>query len=101
MSEEKAILVINAIVNKENMSEVPKYLGAIMPVFAENGGKPIVRYKTIQQLAGEDGPEMIAIFEFESVDVINTMINGADFTNLSDLRARVFDKLNMVVCTEL
>ncbi|PCJ80050.1 MAG: hypothetical protein COA49_09855 [Bacteroidetes bacterium] len=101
MSEEKAILVINAIVNKENMAEVPVYLENIMPVFAKNGGKPVGRYKTVQQLEGIDSPEMIAIFEFESVDVINTMINGADFTNLSDLRARVFDKLNMVICTEL
>jgi hypothetical protein len=41
MSETKAVLLINAIVNKENMADVQTYLGSIMPVFAKNGGKPI------------------------------------------------------------
>ena len=98
MPDKKALLVINAIVNKENMAEVQSYLGQIMPVFGENGGKPVGRYKTIQQLAGENGPEMIAMVEFSSPEVINEVINGEDFKALADLRAKAFTKLNMMIC---
>lgn len=101
MSENKAVLVINAIVNKENMAEVPGYLGQVMQIFGKNQGKPIGRYKTVEQLLGEDSPEMVAIIEFPSASVIHDMVNGDDFQSLSDLRARVFRKLNMVTCTSM
>jgi len=32
MSEMKTILVLNAIINKENMAELPTYLGGVMPI---------------------------------------------------------------------
>jgi uncharacterized protein (DUF1330 family) len=101
MSEMKTILVLNAIINKENMAELPTYLGGVMPIFAKHGGKLIGKYKTVQQLAGEESPEIIAIHEFPNAEVINNMINGNDFEAFADLRAKVFTKLNMVICNEM
>ncbi len=101
MSNTKTYLVINAIVNKENMVELKTYLESIMPVFGKNGGKPIVRYKTFEQLVGEDSPEMIGIMEFPNGDKIKQMINGEDFLALADLRAKAFTKLNMMICDEM
>jgi uncharacterized protein (DUF1330 family) len=98
MTEDKAILVINAIVNKENMADVKTYLGSIMPVFGKNGGKPIARYKTIEQLAGEESPEMIAIVEFPSAQKIKDMMRGDDFSSLAEIRSRAFTKLNIMIC---
>jgi uncharacterized protein (DUF1330 family) len=63
MSDTKAFLVINAIVNKENMADVKTYLESILPLFGKKGGKPIARHKTIEQLAGDESPEMIGIIE--------------------------------------
>jgi uncharacterized protein (DUF1330 family) len=101
MTEDKAILVINAIINKENMAEVQSYLGRIMPVFGKNGGKPVGRYKTVQQLTGNEGPDMIALIEFPNAEVINEMINGEDFNSLAEIRAKAFTKLNLVICNEM
>ena len=99
--ESTAKLIINAIPNKENMQEVQSYLGNMMPVISEHGGKVVQRYKTLEHVAGEDGPEMIVIFEFPNVQTIKTMIDGDGFTNLSESRASAFTKLNMMICSEM
>ena len=101
MSDTKTFLIINAIVNKENMADVKLYLQSIMAVFGKNGGKPIARYKTIEKLIGDESPEMIAIIEFASAEILKQMINGDDFTALAELRAKVFTKLNIVICDEM
>lgn len=99
--ENKAFLVINAIVNKAHASEVPGYLGSIMPVFGKNGGKPVARYRATDQLSGQDGPEMVAIVEFPDSATINNMVNSEDYKSLDELRGKVFTKLNLVICDEL
>ncbi len=96
-----AKLIINAIPNKENMQEVQSYLGNMMPVISKYQGKVVQRYKTLEQLTGENGPEMIVIFEFPDVQSIKTMIDSEGFKNLSESRAKAFTKLNMMICGEM
>jgi len=98
MEDNKSFLVINAIVNKQNMAELQEYLGSVMQIFGKNGGKPVGRYKTIEQLSGEDSPEMMAIIEFAATGAIKDMVNGKEFMALSEMRSRVFNKLNMMIC---
>ena len=98
MSENNSVLVISAIVNKKNISELQGYLGGVMQIFGKNGGKPVGRFKTAEQLIGEDGPEMLAMIEFPDSATIRDMVNGEDFQSLSEVRARVFSKLNMMIC---
>ncbi len=101
MNDQKAIFVINAKVNKANMQEVHEYLGQIMPLLMKNGGNPIARYKTIQGISGNDGPEMISIVEFQSAELINKMVASDDFKALAELRAKAFSKLDMMICTSM
>ncbi len=100
-TEQQSYLVINAIINKENKSELSEYLDKTLQVFKTNGGKPIGKYKAVGNLGGEDSPEMIAIIAFPNDQKIKEMINSKDFENLGELRSRVFDKLNLVLCSEL
>lgn len=97
MEDSKTFLVITAIVNKQNIAEVPEYLGGVMKIFGQNGGKPVGRYKTINSLIGEDSPEMMAIIEFDNPETIENMVKGEAFNALAELRARVFSKLNMII----
>jgi uncharacterized protein (DUF1330 family) len=99
--ENKVKLIINAIPNKENMQEVQSYLGNMMPVISKHGGMVVKRYKTIEYLTGENGPEMIVIFEFPDAQSIKTMMDGEGFKNLSESRAKAFTKLNMMICGEM
>ncbi len=97
MNDQKATLVITAVVNKENLAEVPSYLQQIQSVFTKNGAKPMGRYKTVQKIAGPNNPEIVTIFEFENAQVIDTLIKSEDFTALAGLRSRVFDELNLMI----
>ena len=97
MEENKTFLVITAIVNKQNIAEVPEYLGSVMQIFGQNGGKPVGRYKTVNALVGEESPEMMAVIEFDNPKTIEDMVNGEAFNALSEQRARVFNKLNMII----
>lgn len=97
MEENKTFLVITAIVNKQNIAEVPEYLGSVMQIFGQNGGKPVGRYKTVNALVGEESPEMMAVIEFDNPKTIEDMVNGEAFNALAEQRARVFSKLNMII----
>lgn len=98
MEDSKSLLVISAIVNKQYMAELNDYLGSVMQIFGKYGGKPAGRYKTMEALLGEDTPDMMAIIEFPNTDLIKDMVKGLDFNALSEMRARVFRKLNMMIC---
>ena len=100
-TEQHSYLVINAIINKENKAELAEYLDKTYQVFRANGGKPIGKYKTIENLGGEGSPEMVAIIAFQDDQKIRKMMNSKDFENLGELRSRVFEKLNLVLCSEL
>jgi uncharacterized protein (DUF1330 family) len=97
MEESRTFLVITAIINKQHIAELPEYLGSVMQIFGQNGGKPVGRYKTIQPLIGEEPPEMMAVIEFANPKIIEDMAKGAEFNALADQRARVFSKLNMII----
>ena len=97
MEENKTFLVITAIVNKQNIAEVPEYLGSVMQIFGQNGGKPVGRYKTVNALVGEESPEMMAVIEFDSPKTIEKMVEGEAFNVLAEQRERVFTKLNMII----
>ena len=97
MEENKTFLVITAIVNKQNIAEVPEYLGNVMQIFGQNGGKPVGRYKTVNALVGEESPEMMAVIEFDNPKTIEDMVNGEAFNALAEQRSRVFTKLNMII----
>ena len=97
MEENKTFLVITAIVNKQNIAEVPEYLGSVMQIFGQNGGKPVGRYKTVNNLIGTESPEMMAVIEFDSPKTIEDMITGKVFNSLAEQRARVFNKINMII----
>ena len=97
----QSYLVINATVNKENKKELPEYLAKALQIFDANGGKPIGKYKTLEILMGEGSPEMIGIVAFANDQKIKEMINSEDFENLSELRSKVFEKLDLLLCSEL
>jgi uncharacterized protein (DUF1330 family) len=97
MEEKKTFLVITAIVNKQNIAEVPEYLGSVMQIFGQNGGKPVGRYKTVSSLVGNEPPEMMAVIEFTSPKIIEDLLKSEAFNALAEQRVRVFTKLNMII----
>jgi len=99
--ENSVKLIINAIPNKENMQEVQAYLSNMMPVMLKYDGKVVKRYKTIENLIGENSPEMIVVFEFPTAQSVKTMVASEGFKNLAESRAKAFTKLNLMICGEM
>ena len=98
MSDQKAIFIATAQVNKSKMDDLKSYLEQIGPVTEKFGGQPVAKYKTSQQIAGEQSPELISVTEFPSADAINQMVNSNEFKALAELRESVFSKLNLMIC---
>ena len=46
--QKRTVLVINAVVDQEHKQELQGYLSQMMPIFNEHGGKPIGRYKKME-----------------------------------------------------
>ena len=98
MNDQKAILVVTAKVNKSKMEDLKSYLEQAGPLTAKFGGQGIAKYKTIQEISGEQSPELVSVTEFPSVDTINEMVNSSDFKALAELRASAFSKMNLIIC---
>lgn len=101
MTDVKSYLVINAIPYAEKAGQVMNYLSQIMPIFAANGGRPVGRYRTVDQLIGDGGPTQMAVFEFASDTTVKDMLAGEDFKSLSDLRDEIFERLDLMLCAPL
>ena len=98
MNNQKATLIVTAKVNKAKKEDLKSYLEQIAPLTAKFGGQGVAKYKTIQEIEGEQSPELISVSEFPSVDSINQMVNSSDFKSLAELRTSVFGKLNLMIC---
>ena len=77
------------------------YLSKIVPIFMNNGGKIIGRYKTIEQLLGEGGGKAFAIVEFPSTDVVKKMIASNEFNALNELRSQAYKKVDLMLSVAL
>lgn len=96
MSDTAAFLIMTAIPNPDKMEVVQAYLSQIMPVLMAGGGKPVGRYRVTNQIVGEGGPKMVALFEFSDEKSIADMIAGDAFNALADLREDAFLQLNLM-----
>jgi len=102
MTEQKTFLLVNAIPNPNDMESFQLYLSKIVPIFMNNGGKMIGRYKTIEQVLGNGGIKASAIFEFPSAEAIKQMIASEAFTDLSELRKKAYTQdVDLMICEAL
>lgn len=99
--ENKPKLIITAVPNKENMQEMQSYLEQAGPFAPKHGGVFVGRYKTIKHLVGEDGAELMSIFEFPDAQSIENMMNDEAYKKLTEIREKAFSKLHMRICEQL
>ncbi len=94
------ILIINAVINKENKAKIPEYLGKMNEVFKDFQGNPVGKYKRVQRISGEGIPEMVAIIRFPNQETITNMIESKSYEDLSALRKAVFTELKLAIYAE-
>lgn len=99
--ENKPKLITTAIPNPENMQAMQSYLEQAGPYAPKYGGKFLGRYKTTKHLAGENGAELMSIFEFPDVQSIENMMNDEEYKKLTEVREKGFIQLHIRICEEL
>lgn len=101
MSDRPAFLVITSTPNPAKMEQLQSYLKQIMPVLLSGGGKPVGRYKVIEQLVGTDGPKSVAVLEYPSAQAINDVVDSDGFVALNELRSEVFERVDLMIAEAL
>lgn len=102
MSAEKTFLIVNAIPNMEEMESFQSYLSKIVPIFMNNGGKMLGRYKTTEQVMGNGGIKASAVFEFPSAQAIKDMVASEAFNALNELRKKAYkQEVDLMICQAL
>ena len=84
----KVKLIISAIPNKENMQEMQSYLQQAGLFAPKYGGIFVSRYKTNKHLVGENGAELMSIFEFPDAQSIENMMNDEEYKKLTEIREK-------------
>ena len=97
MENKKAILIVAAVVNKDKMEDLTSYLQKAGPLTDQYGGKGLARYKTLENISGDQSPEILSVTEFPSAETIKVLVNSAEYKALDNLRSTAFTKLNMII----
>jgi len=84
----KVYEVTFASIKKEKMADFKeRYLPKTMPIVAEYGGKKIGMFKVVAKTGGEmQRPQMIALFEWPSLEVLDDMHNDPRMKPLGKIR---------------
>ncbi len=102
MSAKQTYIIINAIPNMEEMESFQTYLSKIVPIFMNNGGKMLGRYKTTEQVMGNGGIKACAVFEFPSAQAIKDMVASEAFNELNELRNKAYtQEVDLMICQAL
>ena len=97
MNDQKGILIVTAQLNKSKMEDIKSYLEQAGPLTAKFGGQAVAKYKTIQEIEGNQSPDLVSVTEFPSVAAIKEMVSSSEYKALTELRASAFSKLNLMI----
>jgi uncharacterized protein (DUF1330 family) len=98
MSDDLVYVVINGLPDPAKMALLQTYVSKIVPIFVSHGGRQLSRYRAIEQLLGENGPTLTAIFEFPNETAVKTMMKSAEFLALGPMRKEVYRRLDVMLC---
>ena len=67
------------------------------PLLGAAGGRPIGQYQRIDDLAGEDGPQVVGIFEFPDEAAVRSLIESPEYQAAVPHRDNAFERLNIIL----
>ncbi len=96
---QKKLFIVNAIPNTGDMQSFQSYLSQIVVIVTKFGASNMQRFKTTEQLMGQGGIKVIAVFEFPDSQSIKDMMASDDFTALNELRKKAFkQEVDLMIC---
>ena len=99
--EDKAILVVEATPNPENMEDLQKYGSKSYSILAKHGGVPVANYKVESTMGSGDSPAMVGVFSFPNKQAIeDLLINDPDYQQIVPFRDKGFKSIQFMICSE-
>jgi uncharacterized protein (DUF1330 family) len=101
MSDTPSFLVVSSILKPEKVGLLHEYMGRALPALMSTGGKPIGRYRAIEQLLGDDGPTLVAILEFPTSQAMRDALASDAFHAIDEMRDEIFERIDLMECATL
>ncbi len=96
MADAVTLVVLGKL--KSGKEEVfAEYAAAAGPMLIAGGGTPVARMKTIEQLKGQDGPQMIAMMSFDSAEAVKAVFDSAEYKAIVPKRDAAFEHLTLLI----
>ena len=90
-------LIIMATRNPDSDNDYAAYAETAVPIMMDAGGTFTGRYGRIDELAGEHGPEAVAIMEFENEAAVRAAIASPEYQAVVPHRDKAFERFNLIL----
>ncbi|MGI9610897.1 MAG: DUF1330 domain-containing protein [Acidimicrobiia bacterium] len=90
-------LIIMATRRPDSDADYAAYSEVAVPIMLGAGGTFTGRYRRIDDLAGQDGPEGVAIMDFEDEAAVRAAITSPEYEATIPDRDKAFERFNIIL----
>lgn len=90
-------LIIMATRRPDSDDDYDSYAKIAVPIMMGAGGVFTGRFGRIDELAGNDGPEQVAVMEFEDEAAVRAAITSPAYQAVVPHRDKAFERFNLIL----
>jgi uncharacterized protein (DUF1330 family) len=90
-------LIIMATRRPDSDDDYAAYSEVAVPIMVAAGGTFTGRYGRIEDMAGEDGPEAVAIMEFDDAAAVRAAITSPEYEAVVPHRDKAFERFSIIL----
>lgn len=92
-------LIILGTRRQNSDDDYAAYGSVAVPIMMEAGGTFTGQFARIDELAGEGGPEVVGIMEFEDESAVRAAIASPEYQAVVPSRDKAFEHFNLILTT--
>jgi len=90
-------LIIMATRRPDSDDDYAAYAEVAVPILVDAGGTFTGRFGRIDDLVGDDGPEAVAIMEFEDEAAVRSALTSPGYQAVVPYRDKAFERFNVIL----
>ena len=90
-------LIILGTRRPDSDNDYAAYGSVAVPIMMEAGGTFTAQFVRIDNLAGDDGPEVVAIMEFDDESAVRAAIASPEYQAVVHYRDKAFERFNLIL----
>lgn len=93
----KVNLIVLATLDPAGSEAFAEYGSKVGPVLVGAGARPIGRFMVNDVMVGQNGPQMVAMMEFDSADAARSAFATDAYLKIKPLRDKAFSDLTILI----